>query len=491
MDSVLVELNGLRPLLAMPSLSLGAITFLIIELLFFLFLIYSVHSAKQRLAPALAGLNKSLRLSEDLFGDERSFVTSARTRYRRAAERIEDVDAHAIASGELSGYEIFRVTKWRISIGALNELMGSAPGVFITLGLLGTFLGLALNLNQLGMILEVGDQASTSPGRLIDSLAGILAPMSTAFISSLGGVFFSLLFWITSLIMGANRLFEETEALLTAYLEQVVQADCNRFSMTRASLERIELCFADFMSRFSERVGKAIDDAMTAKIQEVFSSIKKGADSLVLYAEVLDKGARNFADSGNAFYKAAEVFSKSTFATQFGDSVARFLSATNYLTSSASSLAADITTLSDRSELIEKGWDETRDSILKSSQMATEIIKSTTSYSDSMLIALSELKESSKQLRSARLAIGKENKTSDELSRALISEIDTLRPTHSAMTDTLQAISKQLQDREELDNRILKRLEREMRADGLGESERYKLNALLNFLLQASEKDSK
>lgn len=470
----------------MPGLSLGAITFLVIELLFFLFLVYSIQSAKQRLAPALAGLNRSLRLSEDLFGDERSFVTSARTRYRRAAERIEDVDAHAIASGELSSHEIFRVTKWRVNIGALNELMGSAPGVFITIGLLGTFLGLALNLNQLGMVLEVSDGASASPGKLVDSLAGILAPMSTAFISSLGGVFFSLLFWLTSLILGANRLFEETETLLTAYLEQVVQADCNRFSMTRASLERIELCFADFMSRFSERVGQAIDDAMTAKVQEVFSSIKKGADSLVLYAEVMDEGARKFADSGNSFHKAAEVFSRSTFATQFGDSVSCFLNATDDLASSASNLATDINTLSDRTELIEKGWGETRDSILLSTQMASDIIESTTRLGESMFNSLTELKEATKQIRSARLAIGKENKTSDELSRSLINEISELRPSREDHATMLQALSKQLQDKTLIDSRIIDLLEKNLRVESLGDSERYKLNALLDSLLQAT-----
>ncbi len=170
----------------MAGISSGAAVFLLIEALFFVFLIYSCKRVDRQLSPILAQLSRSLRLSEDLFGDERNFVTSARTRYRRAAERIEDVDAYAIASGELSSYEALRIWQWRITMGALSEITGSAPGVFITIGLLGTFLGLALNLAELSNILSVGSgSSSASPGDLVDRLGGILAPMSTAFVSSL------------------------------------------------------------------------------------------------------------------------------------------------------------------------------------------------------------------------------------------------------------------------------------------------------------------
>jgi hypothetical protein len=140
----------------MPSLSAGAIIFLLIEAAFFGILVHCILKAQRYLSPILSSLSRSLRVSEDLFGDERNFVTSARTRYRRAAERIQDVDAHAIASGELGSFELLKLGKWRMNIGALAELMGSAPAVFITLGLLGTFVGLALNLSELSSILEEG-----------------------------------------------------------------------------------------------------------------------------------------------------------------------------------------------------------------------------------------------------------------------------------------------------------------------------------------------
>lgn len=470
----------------MINLSTGAAVFLTIEIVFFCFLIYAIYRAKRCLSSPLSALSRSLRLSEDIFGDERNFVTSARTRYRRAAERIEDVDAHAIASGELSGYEVMSVWKWRINIGSLNELISSAPGVFVTIGLLGTFVGLALNLGELSTILDSGDaNSSVSPGDLVERLGGVLAPMSTAFLSSLGGVFFSLLFWIVGLVIGANRLLDETETLLTAYLEQIVQADCNRFSLMRASVERMELCLAEFMSKFSERVGSAIDQAMSRKVTEVFDAIKRGADSLENYAQAFDQGAKELQMSGNAFYKAATLFSQSSFASDFSGSVDDFLQVSKELTQSAGYLATNLNALTERSELIESGWDETRDSIQSYGKMAKDLLSSTEQYTNAMVTALAELNESSKQLRAARLAIGKDNKQSDELTRALISELENSQPGKEEILRSLQILSSQLQNRTTVDTRLSNLIESNLRIEGLSSQERSKLNLLLDELLSA------
>jgi len=469
----------------MASISTGASIFLAIELLFFIFLVYSIFSAKQRLSQPLALLSKCLRLSEDLFGDDRGFVTSARTRYRRAAERIEEVDAQAIASGELSGFEVIRIWKWRVNIGTFNELVTSAPGVFVTIGLLGTFIGLALNLGELSTILDSGDSSSSvSPGDLVERLGGVLAPMSTAFISSLGGVFFSLIFWILGLISGAGQILEETETLLTAYLEQVVQADCNRFSLMRASVERMELCLSEFMAKFSERVGNAIDKAITRKVDEVFEAIKRGSEALESYAKAFDKGAQELHISGTAFYKAANIFAKSSFATDFGDSVSSLVNVSDQLSENAHELSTKIASLSERSDLIEKGWGETVSTINEYSSMANGLLTSTEQYTKAMVDALAELDDASKQLRAARLAIGKENKQSDELTRALLLELNNSQSAKDESLRLMQNLSSQLQNRTTIDSKLNSLIEANLRVEGLNSTERSKLNLLLDSLLR-------
>jgi hypothetical protein len=467
----------------MAGISSGAATFLIIEAVFFIFLVYSIKVVDRNLSPVLSLLSRSLRLSEDLFGDERNFVTSARTRYRRAAERIEDVDAHAIASGELSSYEALRIWKWRISIGALSEIMGSAPGVFITIGLLGTFLGLALNLNELSSILSVGsDSTSASPGDLVDRLGGILAPMSTAFVSSLGGVFFSLLFWITGLVMGANRVASDSESLLVAYLEQIVQADCNRFSLMRASVERMELCLAEFMSRFSERVGQAIDEAMSKKVDAVFNAIKVGSDSLATYSETMHKGVESLSESGKVFYQASKYFRDSSFPEDLGKSLNAFIVKADSLSESASLLSSNLSDISVSKESMMDDWRRAQDLIATSSQTASRVLEVTNEYTRLMVLALEEIQESSKQLRAARLVIGKENKTSDELTRSLIYELETGRSERDSLTNAVQTLIDQLEQRTISDSRLAALIDSNLSVQGLSPDERRGLAALLDQL---------
>lgn len=440
----------------MTGISNGAATFLLIEALFFIFLVYSIWRVNKNIRPILATLSRSLRLSEDLFSDNQSFVTSARTRYRRAAECIENVDAQAIAAGELSSYEALRIWKWKISIGALSEIVSSAPGVFITIGLLGTFLGLALNLNELSNILSVGSGASSaSPGDLVDRMSGILGPMSTAFVSSLGGVFFSLLFWLIGLVMGANRIEINSEAMLIAYLEQIVQADCNRFSLVRASVERMELCLAEFMSKFGERVGDAIDNAMSQKIDEVFNAIKAGSNALSIYSETMHQGVESLSESSKVFYKASNYFSTSTFPEKFKDSVNVLVNVSEELSSSARLLSSDLNEISSSKDNLKDDWNQAQSAVASSTDAAARVLEGSNEYTRLITLVLEELTESSKQIRSARLAIGRENKLSDDLTRSLISELENGQSQRLEIASSLNKLSIFLQQRESNDDKIM------------------------------------
>lgn len=445
----------------MTGISNGAATFLLIEGLFFTFLVFSIWRVNKNISPILAKLSRSLRLSEDLFSDNQSFVTSARTRYRRAAECIEDVDAQAIAAGELSSYEAFRIWKWRISIGALSEIVSSAPGVFITIGLLGTFLGLVLNLNELSNILSVGSgSSSASPGDLVDRMSGILGPMSTAFVSSLGGVFFSLLFWLIGLVMGANRFETNSEALLIAYLEQIVQADCNRFSLVRASVERMEICLAEFMSKFGERVGNAIDNAMSKKIDDVFSAIATGSNALSTYSKTMHQGVDSLSESSKIFFKASTYFSDSNFPLELSNSVNALVNSSDLLSTNARLLSSDLKEISSTKDNLKEDWDQAQSFMATSTQTATQVLESTNKFTRLMNIALEELTESSKQLRSARLAIGKENKISDDLSRSLIRELENGQSQRVQLTSAIQDLSGLLAQKQSIDVKLSQLLDK-------------------------------
>lgn len=421
-------------------------------------------------------------MSEDLFGDDRNFVTSARTRYRRAAERIEEVDAHAIATGELSAYELLHIGKWRASLGGLSELMNSAPGVFITIGLLGTFVGLVFNLDQLASILDAGTSGADSPTDLLDKLSLILKPMSTAFVSSLGGVFFSLLFWIIGLISGANRLLEESESLLTAYLEQIVQADCNRFSLMRASVEKLEYSMSEFLAHFSERVGNAIDQALANKVGDVFESIKAGSKALELYAATMNEGVQQLQISGNAFYKASGIFSKTSFAEDFSTSVSRFLEVSETLSDAAQKLSKEMSETSGKLALVEAGWNQMSSALNKTTEQSSELVEVVGGYQTVFNDAVSAIVETSKQIKATRLSINKENRESDDLTRLLLRELREAEPWRAALSNLLEELLSQVKTSNSTSTHLAELVQSNLSVQQLPPQDRQRLTALLEAI---------
>ena len=461
--------------------------FLGIETFLFLVLLYSLFRANRKLRPLLKGLSRSLRLSEDQFGDETNFVTSARTRYRRAAEQIEEVDAHSIASGELSGVELLHIGKWRVNIGGLSELMGSAPGVFITIGLLGTFIGLATNLQVLSELLNVD---GGPPGEIVDKLGNVLGPMSTAFLSSLGGVFYSLIFWLIGLVVGCNRLLDETESLLTAYLEQVVQADCNRFSLMRASVERMELVLSNFMSRFSEDVGAAIEKAVNEKIGEMFDAFERGSKAMELYAATFDSGVSDLNASGTRFLRASEIFADSDFAERFGYSTNQFgesiTVATNEFQSLSEKLASARTSFSESA----KHFKDTYMLLEGTKEQVHSLAQSVSAEIKIQEEANKEISEASKQLRAARLAVGRENKTSNELASALTQKLEVETPQRQKLEESIGKLIEAIDGIKKESKTTRELVENELRSSALSRDERNRLNSLAAALINQSNTET-
>ena len=483
------------------EISTGALYFLAIETGLFILLVFCIFVAKRRIRPTLSRVSRSLAESKDVCGEYRDFATQARQRYRNARKQLDEVDAHAIATGELSSYELLHIGRWRANLGGLSELMGSAPGIFITIGLLGTFLGLVFNLEQLARVLDSGPGEGGAPNDIIDQLSLILKPMSTAFISSLGGVFYSLLFWLVGLISGANRLLDETEQLLTAYLEQIVQADCQRFSLVSASIDRLDRSMSNFLARFTENVGKAIDSAMSKKVDEVFESIKSGSVALERYAETMSVGVRKLEESGDAFYRAAGLFSRSSFAEDFSIAVTQFLEEAEKLRNASRLLAADLEQASAKIPLLEAGWETVTDTIKFNARQSSDIVELIGESQNNFKDAISNVSESSKQLRAARLAINKENRETDELSRALLKELRDLQPAREYMSELMQrtyiqleelasrsdSLARSIDDNRGVSSRLADLVESNLSLNQLDPSERQRLGALLAAITQSME----
>jgi methyl-accepting chemotaxis protein len=433
-------ISGSAPYSSMAGITgIGLLGTLIVALQVALFiaLVKSSHEVHETLRPLLRGLSLSLAEFKDRFGDEDNIVTRARTRYRRALEKIEKVDTALITSSVLSYTDAVEVFGKKLRFTEYDQFYRSGPSILITLGLLGTFAGLTGNLGELSSIL---DSAKNSPAESLLRVSSILSPMATAFISSLVAVGLSIALWIMGTTRGTSTMIVDLGELLGAYLDQVVQANSKQYSLMRESLERMESYLTDFLSKFTDQVGRSIDKAMRDKMGEIFDSITDSADTYARYVGFIEESGAQLRDAGLCFENASRIFAESSLATEFSDA-SKNLTETFQAAARSSSQLIETTT----------GLDAILDSISDSCNQATEYFSEMNEFAKTQKelstkilevarTAVEELSGSTKQLREARLAVGRDARANEELVATTASRLEAVENSMNAITSTLKEL---------------------------------------------------
>lgn len=417
-------------------LKVGPAGFVVIacQLILFYALIRCKLEVNKKTRPLLRTLSQSLAEFTDRFGDEDSIVTRARTRYRRALQEIEKVDTQLITSSMLSYTEAARVFGIKLSFTEFDQFVRSGPSTLITLGLLGTFIGLTGNLSELSQIL---DSAKLSPAESLLKASAILSPMATAFISSLVAVSLSLVVWAFGTIKGINTLVADLNELMGAYLDQVVQANSKRYSLMRESLERMEVYLTNFLATFTERVGSSIDRALRDKVAEVFDSLTTSANAQAKYVSFLEDGGNSLQQAGSAFERASAVFSRSSFASDFSDATKQFLLSTTDAAEKSSQLA-------DSASQLDLLLTSLRESCLQGTRYFMEMGNAAKTQSEVACSAvdianntLQALEDATKQLREARLAVGRDARANEALAASVTDGMASVQSGMERVTVTL------------------------------------------------------
>jgi hypothetical protein len=289
-----------------------------------------------------AALSKCLRESKDLITEKDPGVSIARscaTRYRIAAARVERVDAYSISSSEVSRAtaSVFVGRRW--SYSQVDDLLHGGPGFLVTLGLIGTFVGLIGNMTQLSQLVLASEGAPEQTS-LLQGLAALFPSMAAAFTTSLMGVSLSSILWLVGASNGMLSIKHELTELLSGYLEQVVQADCRRYSLVGESMERMEQYLSNYLSEFSAKVSAAIEAAIRDRIGQLVASLSGlVSETRDLIHQIREDSAR-LHDASAIFYRASKVLSETDFADQFGIACSSYLEHVNALAKASENVLA-------------------------------------------------------------------------------------------------------------------------------------------------------
>ena len=178
------------------------------------------------------------------------------TSLRRTANSSEIFSTEALAHGLIG-----------------NRMLLAVPAILTGLGVLGTFVGLQIGIGSL-------DLSASQIANLDKSIAPIISGCSTAFSTSVWGVFCSLVFtifeklceWLS--VRKIRVLQSRLDSLTPLYVPESSMVDLQRSSLEQEKISKgLAVAIGDAMQKAIDRLGASITDA-------VRESLGKGANDL-------------------------------------------------------------------------------------------------------------------------------------------------------------------------------------------------------------------
>lgn len=223
-------------------------------------------------------------------------------RFQEASIKLDRVNTPALIDG-LYTEERFSWLGLRLQCENVEYFSRALPNLLLNFGLLGTFLGISINLIGLNQQLTETQEVSASQATdVIQLLQGPLEGMSIAFMTSLAAVFCSSMlvlvniFWNTGLLR--NKLISSLEDYLDNTLhpeidnrERLDKAISQMVSLQRDTLSSIETAVRDQVEHYLHQVATTIAQAhvRSAELAEqIYERFLGSADVLSLASSRFD-----------------------------------------------------------------------------------------------------------------------------------------------------------------------------------------------------------
>ncbi|WP_017295145.1 MotA/TolQ/ExbB proton channel family protein [Geminocystis herdmanii] len=294
----------------------------------------------------LRDLEKKTRrlVNGDSEGIQPRFINLLQQRFTKSSQQIENVNTIALIDG-VYHQETITFLNIKIRCEEAEYITKTIPNLLLAFGLLGTFLGITLNLNSISQIINTG---GTNIIDLTSQLQQPLQSMGIAFITSLIGLFCASILTIINLkyniSLEKNSLLNNLEDYLDNIYKPLVEGDTRLDKAVNKMVDKQ----TEFLERFHEKVGQVLErtfkqaadriaeeNEKSVKLAtqiynalwEVSSSLNTGANTFQLSMDKLasqvknldnivvklDKNINNFANSSQLILQASNKIEASKF----------------------------------------------------------------------------------------------------------------------------------------------------------------------------------
>lgn len=384
-------------------------------------------------------------LQSSLQAAKQPCLRKVRDKYVDLLSHVDNVDAAEFSAGEIERLSL-RIFGREVTAASAHSWIHQAPGILISLGLLGTFWGLTVGLSQISGALAPG----ATPEQTMTALSAIVAPMGTAFQTSLIGLLLSLIVLITSQLSGARTCLERCESLLSSWLETVLPQELGDKLMTplKKSIDGLNKTTEKLPSAVSASVEKAMKEAFAEKLAKMFDISSTIAVESQRATRQLSAVASSLNESGQDFVMAARAFQQSKFPEALRESVSGLLETKERITASSEGLSARMQEVRDALLVMQTQWQllaKSAEAELETCRLAAQQVNAGLEQLQASSQALGEGVEvtaiAAKQLKETRLEVMRDRKLSIEVAEAVRDRLAV----DSSASETCQVFAKSLE----------------------------------------------
>ena len=274
-------------------------------------------------------------------------IQTLEARFEQASKQLEQVNTGALIDQIYSQETIKGFTCEQI-----DYLCRILPNLLLAFGLLGTFLGITINLSTLSQTINQVNASDVS--NLVTELKKPLEGMSIAFTTSLTGLFFSALVTVANFIFNSGLAKYRLISSLEDYLDNVYFPEVQGDTRLDKIVNRMVSQQDEFLTNFGETVRKAVEQSMGKVAKQIADGNQKTMELATQVYQKFDAAAGTISSAANEFKhsmtelnstsqifkQSAETFKQSEFPLKLSLATVDLGNTQQKFSESATSLAA-------------------------------------------------------------------------------------------------------------------------------------------------------
>ncbi|MBS9392047.1 MAG: hypothetical protein HEQ29_02370 [Dolichospermum sp. LBC05a] len=282
-----------------------------------------------------------------LRGEQPKIIQTLEDRFQQASKQLEQVNTGALIDQIYSQETIKGFTCEQI-----DYLCRILPNLLLAFGLLGTFLGITINLSTLSQ--TINQTNASDINNLVSELKKPLQGMSIAFSTSLIGICLSSILTISNGIWNTSFAKYQLISSLEDYLDNVYFPEVQGDTRLDKIVNRMVSQQDEFLTNFGETVRKAVEQSMGKVAKQIADGNKETTDLARQVYEKFDKAAGTISRAADEFKssmsalnttsqifkQSAETFNQSQFPLKLSLAVVDLSNTQQKFSESATSLAA-------------------------------------------------------------------------------------------------------------------------------------------------------